>query len=207
MDTLVYVITTMDSNVDFRNNIFVGGTYALYDYNSDAFGDYNLYYSTGTYLGYHYVSSPYTLTYIDSIGELQSLDSTMHMSSVEGDPIFAGPGDLHVFGPLATDAGDNSVNVTVDIDGDSRPMSGSTTVDIGADEYDVINDDAALTMLVSPSNGVCGDDSLMVSVEIGNFGQTTLTSLTVSADVLGQTLTATPTGLSIRILEVRTLLI
>ena len=185
------------SNVDFRNNIFVGGTYALYDYNSDAFGDYNLYYSTGTYLGYHYVSSPYALTYIDSIGELQSLDSTMHMSSVEGDPIFAGPGDLHVFGPLANDAGDNSVNVTVDIDGDSRPMSGSTTVDIGADEYDVINDDAALTMLVSPSNGVCGDDSLMVSVEIGNFGQTTLTSLTVSADVLGQTLTATPTGLSI----------
>ena len=84
-----------------RNNIFEGSLYAFYAYNSDAFGDYNLYYSTGTYLGYHYVSSPYALTQVDSIGELQSLDTTMHMSSIEGDPIFAGPGDLHVFGPLA----------------------------------------------------------------------------------------------------------
>ena len=183
--------------VKFVNNIFVGGTYALYNYNTEAFGDYNLYHSTGTYLGYSYVSSPYALTYIDSLGQLQALDSTMHMSSVEGDPIFAGASDLHVFGPLANDAGDNSVGVTVDIDGDTRPMSGSTTVDIGADEYDVIGDDASLTMLVSPTSGVCGDDSLMVSVEIGNFGQNTLTSLTVSADVLGQTLSATPTGLSI----------
>ena len=74
------------TSVNFRNNIFVGGTYALYNHNTNAFGDYNLYHSTGTYLGYSYVSSPYALTYIDSLGELQSLDSTMHMSSVEGDP-------------------------------------------------------------------------------------------------------------------------
>src|SRR6056300_208396 len=185
------------SNVNFRNNIFTGGTYALYNYNTSAFGDYNLYYSSGTYLGYHYVSSPYALTYIDSVGELQSMDTTMHMNSVEGDPIFASATDLHIYGPLANDAGDNSVGVTVDIDGDARPISGSTTVDIGADEYDVIGDDAALTMLVSPSNGVCGNDSLMISVEIGNFGQNTMTSVTVSADVLGQTLSVTQTGLYI----------
>ena len=52
---------------------------------------------------------------------------------LEGDPICRSTDS--VFGPLANDAGDNSVNITVDIDGDSRPMSGSTTVDIGADEY------------------------------------------------------------------------
>ena len=185
------------ANVNFRNNIFTGGTYALYNYNTSAFGDYNLYYSTGTYLGYHYVSSPYAFNYIDSIGELQSMDSTMHMNSVEGDPIFATATDLHVYGPLANDAGDNTVGVTVDIDGDSRPMSGSTTVDIGADEYDVIGDDAALTALLNPANGICGDDSLMVSVQIANNGQNTLTSLTVSVDIFGTTMTATPTGLSI----------
>src|SRR6056300_281159 len=185
------------SNVNFRNNIFTGGTYALYNYNTSAFGDYYLYYSTGTYLGYHYVSSPYAFNYIDSIGELQSMDSTMHMNSVEGDPIFATATDLHVYGPLANDAGDNTVGVTVDIDGDSRPMSGSTTVDIGADEYDVIGDDAALTALLNPANGICGDDSLMVSVQIANNGQNTLTSLTVSVDIFGTTMTATPTGLSI----------
>ncbi len=186
-----------DANVNMRNNIFEGSLYAFYAYNSDAFGDYNLYYSTGTYLGYHYVSSPYALTYVDSVGELQSLDTTMHMSSIEGDPIFAGPGDLHVFGPLANDAGDNTVGVSDDIDGDTRPMSGSTTVDIGADEYDVVADDAALTALLGPADGICGSDSLLVSVEIANYGQNTLTSLTVSVDIFGSTMTATPTGLSI----------
>ncbi|MDA9192492.1 right-handed parallel beta-helix repeat-containing protein, partial [Schleiferiaceae bacterium] len=185
------------ANVNFRNNIFAGGTYALYNYNTSAFGDYNLYYSTGTSLGYSYVSSPYAVTYIDSLGQLQSMDSTMHMNSVEGDPIFATATDLHVYGPLANDAGDNTVGVTVDIDGDSRPMSGSTTVDIGADEYDVIVDDAALTALLNPANGICGDDSLMVSVQIANNGQNILTSLTVSVDIFGTTMTATPTGLSV----------
>ncbi|MAD31664.1 MAG: hypothetical protein CL854_05530, partial [Cryomorphaceae bacterium] len=185
------------ANVNFRNNIFTGGTYALYNYNTSAFGDYNLYYSTGTSLGYSYVSSPYAVTYIDSLGQLQSMDSTMHMNSVEGDPIFATATDLHVYGPLANDAGDNTVGVTVDIDGDARPMSGSTTVDIGADEYDVIGDDAALTALLNPANGICGDDSLMVSVQIANNGQNTLTSLTVSVDIFGTTMTATPTGLSV----------
>ena len=186
-----------DASVNFRNNIFTGGTYALYNYNTSAFADYNLYYSTGTYLGYSYVSSPYAVTTIDSIGELQSMDSTMHMNSVEGDPIFATATDLHVYGPLANDAGDNTVGVTVDIDGDARPMSGSTTVDIGADEYDVIGDDAALTALLNPGNGVCGDDSLMVSVQIANNGQNTLTSLTVSVEIFGTTMTASPAGLSV----------
>jgi parallel beta-helix repeat protein len=185
------------SSVNMRNNIFEGSLYAFYEYNSDAFGDYNLYYSTGTYLGYHYVSSPYALTYVDSVGELQSLDTTMHMSSIEGDPIFAGPSDLHVFGPLANNAGDNTVGVTEDIDGDVRPMSGSTTVDIGADEFDVVSDDAALTALLGPVDGVCGSDSLLVSVEIANYGQNSLTSLTVSVDIFGTTMTATPTGLSV----------
>ena len=184
-----------EDNVDIRNNIFQGSTYAYYGYRSDAMVDYNLYHATGSGFGYVYDGSSFS--YPDSLGALQALDTLNNMNSVEGDPIFAGPSDLHVFGPLANDAGDNSVGITMDIDGDMRPMSGSTTVDIGADEYDVINDDAALTMLVSPTSGVCGDDSLMVSVEIGNFGQATLTTLTVSADVLGQTLSVTPTGLSI----------
>jgi hypothetical protein len=153
--------------------------------------DYNLYHSLGTSL------ATYDYSATVDLAALQAADTTNNMNSVEGDPIFASATDLHIYGPLANDAGDNSVGVTVDIDGDARPMSGSTTVDIGADEYDVIGDDAALTMLVSPSNGVCGNDSLMISVEIGNFGQNTMTSVTVSADVLGQTLSVTQTGLSI----------
>jgi len=179
------------SYTDARNNIIVGSTYAIYERLGTGNNfDYNLYYSTGTYMGY-------TTTAIDSLGEWQSLDTNMNVNSLEGDPIFAGPGDLHVFGPLANDAGDNSVGVTIDIDGDTRPMSGSTTVDIGADEYDVEGDDAALTALLGPADGICGGDSLFVSVEIANYGQNTLDSLSVSVDIFGTTLTATPTNLGI----------
>jgi len=179
------------SYTDARNNIIVGSTYAIYErLGTGNHFDYNLYYSTGTYMGY-------TTTAIDSLGEWQSLDTNMNVNSLEGDPIFAGPGDLHVFGPLANDAGDNTVGITVDFDGDSRPMSGSTTVDIGADEFDVEADDAALVALLGPADGICGGDSLFVSVEIANYGQNTLDSLSVSVDIFGTTLTATPTNLGI----------
>ena len=109
-----------------------------------------------------------------------------------GNPVFASATDLHVYGPLANDVGD-STGILVDIDGDVRPMSGSTTVDMGADEFDVIADDVGITAIVSPSDGTCGGDSLMVSVEIVNYGQNTITALTVNAEVLGQTFTVTPT--------------
>jgi parallel beta-helix repeat protein len=182
------------STVEFVNNIFQGGTYALYSYYSTAFHDYNVYYSKGTNLGYIYNGSA---NYPTDSASLVAVDTTQNTHSWVGDPIFASASDLHVYGPLANDHGDNTVGISVDIDGDARPMSGSTTVDIGADEYDVIGEDAALIALLSPSNGVCGNDSLLVTVEIGNFGQNTLTSVTVSADVLGTTLSQTVTGLSI----------
>ena len=182
------------SGTDIRNNIFQGGTYALYSYFSNSSIDYNLYYSMGTYLAYIYNGSA---NYPTDSSSLAGVDSTKNQNSWVGDPIFAGANDLHVFGPLANDHGDNSVGITEDIDGDTRPMSGSTTVDIGADEFDVIGDDAALSALLSPGNGVCGSDSLMVTVEIANYGQNTLTGVTVSADVMGTTLTQTLTGLSV----------
>ena len=56
-------------------------------------------------------------------------------NSVEGDPVFTSTSDLHVLGTAANDAGDNTLGVSIDIDGDTRPASGSTIVDIGADEY------------------------------------------------------------------------
>ncbi|MDC1529978.1 right-handed parallel beta-helix repeat-containing protein [Schleiferiaceae bacterium] len=182
------------SGTDIRNNIFQGGTYALYSYYSSASLDYNLYNSMGTNLAYIYNGSA---SYPTDSSSLAAVDTTKNQNSWVGDPIFAGANDLHVYGPLANDHGDNGVGITEDIDGDSRPNSGSTTVDIGADEYDVIGDDAALTALLNPANGICGDDSLMVSVQIANNGQNILTSLTVSVDIFGTTMTASPTGLSI----------
>jgi hypothetical protein len=182
------------STVDYRNNIIQGGTYALYSYYSTATFDYNLYYSLGSNLGYIYDGSA---NYFTDLASLQAVDTTQNMNSVVGDPIFASATDFHVYGPLANDAGDNSVGITVDFDGDVRPSANSTTVDIGADEYDVVADDAALQALLSPSDGVCGSDSLMISVQIKNLGTDTISAVTVSADVLGSTITQNLTGLSI----------
>jgi hypothetical protein len=182
------------ANVDYKNNIIQGGTYGLYSYYSSATFDYNLYYATGTYIAYIYDGSA---NYATSLSTLQAIDTTQNMNSLVGDPIFASSTDFHVYGPLANDAGDNSVGITVDFDGDVRPSANSTTVDIGADEYDVVADDAALQALLSPSDGVCGSDSLMISVQIKNLGTDTITDVTVSADVLGSTLTQNLTGLAI----------
>jgi hypothetical protein len=179
---------------DIRNNIFKGGTYALYSYNSSSSIDYNVLHSLGTSLAYIYTTSA---NYPADSAALAAIDTTKHQHTWVGDPLFAGANDLHVFGPLANDHGDNSVGITEDIDGDTRPMSGSTTVDIGADEFDVIGDDAALTALLSPTDGTCGDDSIKVVVQIGNYGQNPLTSLTIQADVLGTTLTKSVSGLNV----------
>jgi hypothetical protein len=179
---------------DIRNNIFKGGTYALYSYNSSASMDYNVLQSLGTNLAYVYTTSA---NYPTDSASLAALDTTKHQHTWVGDPLFAGANDLHVFGPLANNHGDNSVGITEDIDGDIRPMSGSTTVDIGADEFDVIGDDAALTALLSPLDGTCGDDSIRVMVQIGNYGQNNLTSLTVQADLLGTTISKSVTGLNV----------
>lgn len=61
---------------------------------------------------------------------------SLNANSLEGDPQFVSATDLHIVGAFINNTGDNSVPVTVDIDGDPRPITGSTTVDPGADEFD-----------------------------------------------------------------------
>ena len=173
------------SNYDIRNNIFVGNTYAVYDrLGTNVHYDYNVYNSTGFYLAY-------TSTVYSSLSAWQSADSTQNMNSVEDDPIFISATDMHVVGLAASNAGDNSVGVMNDIDGDVRPSLISSTVDIGADEYDVVYNDAALTAIVSPSGAACGGDSIAVVVEVTNLGVLPMTSVDITATLAGQTLTGT----------------
>ncbi len=118
---------------DVRNNIFYGNTdYAFYSPDSLAITmDYNLYYTGGTDLiRFGGTSNIYT-----DLAALQSGMPSLNANSLEGDPLFFGATDLHVYGTLANDAGDNSVGITTDFDGDVRPLAPSTTVDIGADEF------------------------------------------------------------------------
>ena len=123
-----------DANVDFRNNIFMsdGGDIAYYslDASSTVTLDYNLYYTTGATL-----AKFGTPTYAD-LAAFQAGQTALNVNSVSGDPVFLDPtADLHAAGTTANDAGDNTVGITVDYDGDTRPLAPSTTVDIGADEF------------------------------------------------------------------------
>lgn len=120
--------------LDIRNNIFYSNSSHAFHVLDSAYMvlDYNIYYSNGT--GDLIRFGGTSNVYADLIS-FQTAVPTLNMNSLQGDPLFVSSTNLHVSGPLANDAGDNSLGITSDIDGDTRPLSPSTTVDIGADEF------------------------------------------------------------------------
>ena len=120
-------------NWELKNNIFYGNTnYAFYTPDSLAITmDYNVYYTGGSDL----IRFGGTTNIYADLLAFQAAAPTLNVNSLEGDPVFTSANNLHLIGSIANDVGDNSIGINVDIDGDSRPLSPSTTVDIGADEY------------------------------------------------------------------------
>lgn len=178
---------TATQDVDIRNNIIENaGTGTALNVgtapaNTDI--DYNLYYSGGNIGNGH-----------SDLAAWVAADTMWNQNSVEGTiSSYTSSSDLHTIGTDANDVGDNAVGILVDIDGDVRPASGSTVVDMGADEYTPLSYDVASSMIVDPTSGGCGDSNTTVSVVFTNLGLLSATNVGVTVNISGPT-TATMTG-------------
>ena len=186
-------------NLDIRNNIFanLGSDFAFESddpmANTTNVLNYNNYYVTAA--SSNLVDDGFA-TYVNLAAWLTG-SPTYNANSVSGDPVFlSGLLDLHVKAPVVNDVGDNSVGILIDVDGDARPATPSTIVDMGADEFTPIANDAVAVDWFGLGSG-CGDSMTMASVIIQNLGTTTITSLPITVNITGgitATLTTTYTG-------------
>ena len=164
------------AGLDIQNNIFVGTQdYAFATSNStpmDAM-DYNLYYvMPGNFDLVYYDTTAYT-----DLAAWQASAFAYDANSVEGNPSFVSRIDLHVLGMLANDAGNATVNITTDIDGDLRPTGAG--VDIGADEFQLATYDAQALAIISPSAANCGNTNQAVEVVISSLGSAPIGNMTI----------------------------
>lgn len=177
----LYILSGSGHNVQ-NNSLAVFGSatgYAAYVTNVSYINgmDYNNYYSDGS-ANFIYVGAAYnTGTYIGGGG--------FNTNSQHGDPYYNNnASDLHTIAPQLYDAGTN-LGITVDIDGDVRPMLPSAGYDIGADEYGVIMNNAVVVSLLEPANYFCPDSTQAVTVIIMNQGADTIFTLPLTAQISG----------------------
>jgi len=169
--------STNGSNIDLYNNIFsnTGGGYAYYIGTTSAIvnSNYNDIYTTGTNLAYW--SGIKT-----SLAALKTA-SSKDVNSISVNPNFASLTDLHLNNSQLNNLGTPLAEVLTDIDGNNR---NAATPDIGADEFDLIADDAGVVAVVEPGAPCAGVPAAVV-LKIKNFGLSPLTSAEINWEVDG----------------------
>ncbi len=180
-------------NVNVRNNIFVSNIDFAFEYDDAgpiASLNYNLYNTPGANANF---AKWGTVLYADLLA-WQTGDPTLNVNSLEGDPIFKDNlTDLHISGTLVNDAGDNTAGVTIDIDGDTRPLAPSTTVDIGADEYTPLTEDLKIISIDSLSSDCGLGSTQQVAITVTNIGVNAVTGAQAGFSVNGGAFTAAET--------------
>lgn len=175
-----YILTP--AAIDVRNNIFVNGTGFLFRSSSSApltRMNNNLFYQRTPSTNFIGFGTAPSLILFNSFAQWQLNPFGHGVGDVYGDPIFHTATDLHADGDFADNAGDNTVGVLMDIDGESRPFTGSTQVDIGADEFDAKHYDAGVIAAINPTAPLQHGSFQPVSVRVKNYSIDTLDVVTV----------------------------
>lgn len=97
------------------------------------------------------------------------------LNSLSVDPLFTSSTNLHIKNPVLKKAGEPITGITSDFDGETR---NSTTPDIGADEFNLVPNDAGMIAITSPRNIEC-EGQLPVRAVIRNYGRDTLRNATI----------------------------
>jgi len=174
--SLYYTSSTYAGN-EFKNNI-------VYRYG----GGYALYYSGSTH---RYLTSDYndlyngtTLRLCYAGGQRNTLANftaytSSDANSLSTDPEFYSTTDLHATSSALDSAGTALSSVTDDIDGQTRRAANPS---MGADEYTALDHDASILSILGPSN-ICATNT--ASVQLGSFGNLTMTSCTINWSING----------------------
>ncbi|MFC2111391.1 pectinesterase family protein, partial [Bacteroidota bacterium] len=160
-----------------RNNIISNkaGGFAFYtsSANSTFDSDYNDLYTTGTNLGFTAVNWVWVM--IPNLAAWRTATGG-DANSISSLPGFVSTTDLHLTTQLSSN-GTPLTDITTDIDGELRS---ATTPDIGADEYSASYSSSLDAGIISIATSSVCEGNQNISVELKNFGQTTLNSAQIA---------------------------
>ncbi|MFZ4413469.1 MAG: T9SS type A sorting domain-containing protein [Bacteroidales bacterium] len=172
-----YIYGATAANNNIVNNIFsnTGGGYAYYASSTTGvnISNYNDLYATGTNLGYWGGAAT-------SLAAFKSL-SGKDANSISVNPGFFSLTNLHMVNFMIDKMGTPIAGVTDDIDGDVR---NATLPDMGADEFNLPDNDAGITAMTLPVNPTTTGVQ-DVKVLLKDWGVLNLTTVTIQWSVNG----------------------
>ena len=165
-----------NSTVHAYNNIFenAGSGYAMYLNSVSIDSDYNIFYTSNNTLLIRYGTTTYN--------SLNSWRNTLLQDdfSYQTKPGFISVSDLHLFSDIQASNHALNLNLVLDLDGNVR----SSTPDIGADEFNQIDNNSGILSITNIPIRACAGIT-PVNVNLRNFGEQLLTSAQINWSVNG----------------------
>jgi PKD repeat protein len=186
----------MYSDIDIRNNTFSNfgsGTYTCWFYASTPITNLSINYNN------YYSPNLLNLFVINQGGYSTATGGspTFNANSVAGNPGHASEKtNLHAVRQQLNDKAVLITSCAIDIDGQSRPLSPSTSVDIGADEYHPVIQDLSVIQLL-PVNLCTSPQAIGVKVQNTGLKQVDSFMINWKANGIMQTPLSVRTGITV----------